>query len=103
MKFFIQCMNYILQRNKVILISNNVLDFIDYKLELDSYRGININIYVFINFIKFILKVNIVRGKNMSIEVEKIKVLLILILLDRGVCVFVKCLLNYKKGGEIFF
>lgn len=79
MKIFIQSMNKILQRNKVILISNNVVDFIDYKLELNSYKGINI--CVFIDFIKFILKVKIVRGENMSIEVEKIKVLLILILL----------------------
>lgn len=102
MKTSIQSMNQTLQRNKAILTSNNASDFTDYKSELDSYRGININTYAFINSTKPILKVNTVRGKNMSIEVEKTKASLTLTSLDRQVCV-PKLPTNYKRRSENFF
>lgn len=57
--------------------NNKVLDFIDYKLELDSYWGI----YIDIDFMKFILKVNIFKGVKMSIGVGKFYVILIFIFL----------------------
>lgn len=57
--------------------NNKVLNFIDYKLELDCYRGI----YRDIDFMKFILKVIIFKGMKMSIGVGKCYVILIFLFL----------------------
>lgn len=75
----IHSMTRTLQRNKAILTSNIASDFTDYKSELNSYRSIN----KFMDSTKPILKVNTLRGKNMSIEVEKTKASLTLTSLDR--------------------
>lgn len=53
-----------------------LLDVFNYKLNLNEYRNI---IKVSVNYL--FLKVNIVEGKELSIEMGEIKVLLVYILL----------------------
>lgn len=53
-----------------------LLDVFDYKLNLNEYRNIN---KVSVKYL--FLKVNIVEGKELSIEMGDIKVLLVYILL----------------------